>query len=404
LSSNGGETFGKFRESLCRLEQYVREHDYSGYDPYDALNTELFEHLPTKYLKVLVTQFFVYSPVNFRKLVNTQPGKNPKGLGLFLQAYCNMYKANLIDRGEFDAISSYLVQELIRLRSTGYTNYCWGFNFPWQDITRYGPRYLPSIVNTSYIGNAFLDLYEVTQEQRYLDIAESCSRFILNDLNVTETDTGICFSYTPVDHHLVHNANVLGAAFLSRVSSITGQDELLNSANRAFEFTLSHQHDDGSWAYSMNPNTGKERNQIDFHQGFILDALCDFLKCNPPKKPQLEDALLLGAQYYLNCQFDVQGRSKWRMPRKWPIDIHHQAQGAITFCKLFEYTHSLEYLRCAEKISSWTIDNVQDRVGYFHHQRWPYFTNKISYMRWGQAWMMLGLSMLMHTTEAQKQW
>jgi rhamnogalacturonyl hydrolase YesR len=303
-----------------------------------------------------------------------------------------MYKAGLIERRSFDEVSSYLVQELTRLRSPGYMNYCWGFNFPWQDITRYGPRYLPSIVNTSYIGNAFLDLYEVTQEQHYLDIAESCSRFILNDLNVTETDNGICFSYTPVDHHLVHNANVLGAAFLCRVCSVTGRDELLNSANRAFDFTLFHQHDDGSWAYSMNPLTGKERNQIDFHQGFILDALCDYLKYGPPKKPQVKDTLLLGAQYYLNHQFDTQGRSRWRIPRRWPIDIHHQAQGIITFSKLFECTHSLEHLQWAEKIATWTIDNMQDQTGYFYYQQWPHFANKISYMRWGQAWMMLGLA------------
>lgn len=404
MPSTDEKLLEKFRKSLCRLEQYVRECDYSGYDPYDALNTELFEQLPTKYLKVLVTQLFVYSPVNFRNIVHTQPGKNPKGLGLFLQAYCNVYKANLIERDTFDTTSSYLVQELIRLRSPGYTNYCWGFNFPWQDITRYGPRYLPSIVNTSYAGNALLDLYEVTQEQRYLDTAESSSRFILNDLNVTETDAGICFSYTPVDHHLVHNANVLGAAFLSRVYSFTGRDELLNSASQAFEFTLLHQHDDGSWAYSMNPTTGKERNQIDFHQGFVLDALCDFLKCNPPKKSQLEDALLSGAQYYLDHQFDAQGRSRWRLPRRWPIDIHHQAQGIITFCKLFEYTHDLEHLQCAEKIAAWTIDNMQDQTGHFYFQCWPYSANKISYMRWGQAWMMLGLAVLLYIMEVQEQW
>jgi len=382
----------KIKESLCKLEQYIRENTYSGFDPYDALNTDIFIHLPTKYLKIFVTQLFVYSPINFRKLLHTQQGKNPKALGLFLQAYCNLYKANLIEKERFDTISAYLVEELIQLRSPNYANYCWGFNFPWQDITRYGPRYLPSIVNTSYVGNAFLDLYEITKEQNYLNIAESISRFILNDLNIIKIDNGICFSYTPIDKHLVHNANILGAAFISRVYSIIGQEELLNIASMAFDWTLSRQRDDGSWAYSVNRDTGKERNQIDFHQGFILDAFCDFIQYSHMKKSTIEYSLLIGANYYINNQFDLQGRSKWRLPRNWPIDIHHQAQGIITFSKIFGYTGRVEYLWKAKQIALWTIDNMQNKSGYFYYQIWPYFTNKISYMRWGQAWMFLALS------------
>ena len=48
----------------------------------------------------------------------------------------------------------------------------------------------------------------------------------------------------------------------------------------------------------------------------------------------------------------------------------------------------------AEKIAKWTIENMQDEKGYFYYQKWPFLTNKIAYMRWGQAWMMLALSTL----------
>jgi hypothetical protein len=38
---------------------------------------------------------------------------------------------------------------------------------------------------------------------------------------------------------------------------------------------------------------------------------------------------------------------------------------------------------------------MQDKKGYFYYQKFPFFTNKISYMRWGQAWMLLAISSLL---------
>jgi hypothetical protein len=37
---------------------------------------------------------------------------------------------------------------------------------------------------------------------------------------------------------------------------------------------------------------------------------------------------------------------------------------------------------------------MQDKEGYFYYQIYPLIINKIPYMRWGQAWMLLALSTL----------
>ena len=40
-----------------------------------------------------------------------------------------------------------------------------------------------------------------------------------------------------------------------------------------------HQNLDGSWYYSFDPDTGKPKKQIDFHQGYVLETIkriCDF--------------------------------------------------------------------------------------------------------------------------------
>ncbi len=382
--------------SLENLERYVRENNFSGYDPYDALNSKKLLKINNKLLKVLLTQFFVYSPINFRALFNIKPDKNPKAIGLFLSSYCRLYKSGQIKKKDFEDLTSKLVDYLLKNNSKGYSGYCWGFNFNWQDLSRFSKKWLPTIVVTSYVGNSFLDLYEITEKEKYRKIVNSICRFILEDLNITKTEEGICFSYTPIDKHIVHNANCLGAAFLSRVYNVTQEEKLLECSRKAFDFSLSCQKNDGSWDYSIDPITHKGRIQIDFHQGFILNSLVDFINYAGENDEKYRQSLMKGSEFYINQQFEDFGCSKWRLPWRYPVDIHHQAQGIITLSKLYTAVKNEKYLEFAKKIAKWTIENMQDETGYFYHQKWPFFTNKIPYMRWGQAWMMLALSSLLH--------
>ena len=394
----------KIKESLLKLEKYVSNNDYSGIDPYDALNSKKLLKINNKLLRVMITQFFVYSPIDFRSFFNIKPDKNPKAIGLFLSSYCSLYRIGLINKNDFEDITSRLVDYLLKNKSKGYSGYCWGFNFNWQDISRFAKKRLPTIVVTSYVGNSFLDSYEITGEKKYKNIAKSICGFILEDLNITKTEEGVCFSYTPIDEHIVHNANCLGAAFISRVYNITKDKKLLDYSKKAFDFSLSCQKDDGSWPFSMNVLNKKERKQLDFHQGFILESLSNFIKYVKPDDQKYKKALLKGSEFYFNHQFDQEGRSYWRLPFRCPIDIHHQAQGIITGCKLYETFHDKYYLNLSEKIAKWTMTNMQEESGYFHYQKWPFLINKIPYMRWGQAWMMLSLTILLEALKREKRY
>ncbi|EKD59277.1 MAG: hypothetical protein ACD_55C00092G0001 [uncultured bacterium] len=46
----------------------------------------------------------------------------------------------------------------------------------------------------------------------------------------------------------------------------------------------------------------------------------------------------------------------------------------------------------ARSVLTWALDNMWDDNGYFYYQLYPLFKNKISYMRWSQAWMLLALA------------
>ncbi len=380
--------------TLKGLTRYVIREKYSGFDPYDALNSESLSKIPSKYGKIAVTQAFVYSPIDMRDLFKVKRGINPKTLGLALRSYCLLH-----DQKEFKKIPiqdeiSKVVRLLKKCRAKGYSNYCWGFNFPWQDLTRYSEENVPTIVNTSLIGNAFLDLYESKQKKSDLDVAISASKFILEDLNIHESNRGLCFSYTPIDNNIVHNANIMGAGFLARVNQHLQDSDIDGLVRKATKFTLSYQMKDGKWPYSYNPMKKTERLQIDFHQGFILDAMCDLIATSKKKYPY-QKALKRGAQYYMKEQFRPCGASNWRIPRKWPIDIHHQAQGIISMCRLYEIFGEKKYINRAMTISQWTLNNLLDERGFFHYQKWPVVTNKVQYIRWSQAWMMYGLSSLL---------
>ena len=78
---------------------------------------------------------------------------------------------------------------------------------------------------------------------------------------------------------------------------------------------------------------------------------------------QLRQAIEKGLHYYKTVQFFDNGQSLWRIPKIYPVDIHNQAQGIITFSLLKEFNK--EYFAFAGKIVEWTIKNMQDKHGYF---------------------------------------
>jgi hypothetical protein len=60
--------------------------------------------------------------------------------------------------------------------------------------------------------------------------------------------------------------------------------------------------------------------------------------------------------------------------------------------------------KLVDKVLSWSFKNMFDeRKGYFYYNKEKYFTNRIPYMRWTQAWMFLGLSHYQLFSETTKQ-
>ena len=375
------------QQSLQKLTKWVEERDYTGFDIYDGLKiTNSQKILHNKFVNIFITQFFKHNPINLRKLVGIKKTKMPKGVGLFLQGYVLLNKSDEGNLKKAEILKNWLLKNTAK----GYSGICWNFGFNYKFMFD-----MPTVVITAIIAKGLFEYYRLTKCEETKDVLRSICDFILKDLPITETNDGINFCYTPqkeIANICCYNASMLGAEILAKVYSITGEEELIDYAKKAVDFTLAHQHEDGRWNYSIDINTGKERAQVDFHQGYVLESLAEFMKYSKINDDKYEIALKKGLEFYRNEQFFDSGRSKWRLPKVYPVDIHNQAQGIITFSKL-SYVNP-DYYDFAVKIAEWTIKNMQDKTGYFYYQKHKYYTNKIPYMRWAQAWMFLALANL----------
>jgi len=371
-----------------KLSANIEAEGFRGFDPYDALNSPLVKnYFRSKNLNLILTSFFRISPLNFRSFVGIQKKLNPKSLGLILSSYCNLARIGYkIDPKKINLLFKYLVLST----NTNFSGFCWGYPFPWQNKTRYLPRNYPTVVSTVFVGNGLLDYYELTGDKRALEISHNVCNFITKDLKINHFKEGICFSYAPGEDNIVLNASALASAFLARVCNYTNDNSLSDFSTKAMEYIISKQNKSGRWDYSIDKQTGKPRLQTDWHQGFIIDSILVYMENMPNFDTHLLQSLEAGSKYYSNM-FEKDGSSHWRYQTwRYPINVHNQAQGIITFSKLRKSYP--EFGGLASKILNYTIKNLYSNKGYFYYQKGLFTENRIDYMRWSQSWMLLALA------------
>src|SRR5688572_17894446 len=113
----------KIHNSFASLKQFCEDEKFKGYDPYDGLNSRLFQAMPIiprlKFTRLVWIQFFKRSPLNLRKLVGVRKEENPKAMGLFLSSYCQLFKAD--PRQEYADKATYFIDKILKCTSPGYS-------------------------------------------------------------------------------------------------------------------------------------------------------------------------------------------------------------------------------------------------------------------------------------------
>lgn len=375
----------KAQAAFTHLRDYCEKQNYRGWDPFDGLNSRIFNSTfinRSRLARLIWVQLFKRSPLNLRKIAIVNKGVNAQGLALFLSGYANIIHYD--QTGEVERNIKKVIEELLNLKSRGFSGSCWGYNFAWQARAFYQPINSPTIVATSFVGNGLLDAYEVIKDEVFLDQARSACDFILNDLNkFYDKDGDFGFSYSPIDKTPVYNASFLGARLLARVYSLTGEKELYNSALSAVSYCIKGQDKDGSWSYGEKAYHSWKDN---FHTGYNLECLFDVIRyCNAD---HFTSNFQRGMEYYLNNFFLDNGFPKYYSNKIYPADINSSAQLIVTLGRTGQLNNHLEL---ADKVLDWTLKNLYNGQ-YFYYQQKKFYTIKIPYMRWSQAWMFYALS------------
>lgn len=379
-------------QAFNELLHWCRVRDFSGHDPFDALNSRLFQATPFRrstLARLAWTQLNKRSPLNVRPLTQVPAQKNSKGIALFALAAIANYRRLKTPEAEKDARD--LLEELLSLQLSGYSGAAWGYNFDWQSRHFFLPKGTPTVVPTAFAARALMEAFEALNEDGYLETARSTCDFIRKDLNRTaESDSEVCFSYSPLDHTRVFNASLLAAETLAIVGSTTGDVDLSDLAVRAARFVARKQQSNGSWVYGTD---SKQAWVDNFHTAYVLRSLAAITQCSTAADEEFRPALLSGFKFWRDSFFLADGWPKYYHDTLYPADAHAAATAIVTLVDLQEL--DLEALSLAEKIAAWTIQNLRDRTGFFYYQRRRFHTVHTPFMRWTQGWMLYALARLL---------
>jgi hypothetical protein len=377
-----------FQTAYDELFSWCRTRDFAGHDPFDALNSRLFQATPlaqSRNARFVWTQLVKRSPVDVRPVVRVPAERNAKGVALFALALLANYRRVKTEEARQQARA--MLAALLSMKIDGYSGAAWGYNFDWQSRNFFAPRELPTIVATAFAARALVegDLHEE---------ARSVCEFIKKDLpRSVDNETEVCFSYAPNSNTRVFNASLLAAEVLAS----TGEPELLDLAERATRYVVNNQRPDGSWYYGADPKQSRIDN---FHTAYILFSL-QRITNSTSFAPQFQSALERGYEYWKNNFFLADGWPKYYHDQPYPADAHAAASAIVTFLECRGLDR--DALTMAQKVATWTIQHLRDRRGFFYYQRRRFYTIRKPYMRWTEAWMLYALSRLLEEQQCQSQ-
>jgi rhamnogalacturonyl hydrolase YesR len=167
---------------------------------------------------------------------------------------------------------------------------------------------------------------------------------------------------------------------------------------KAVNFTLEAQNEDGSFFYNdltdgavyNIPESSLKR--IDhYHTGFVLRSLYSIYTTINEKR--VYNALSLAYNFYRDNLFEDMKIPKWTPDNVYPVNIHSCAEAILCMSTLSDlFPDALEY---AQNVFLWTRKKMQDKNGHFYYSKDKHRTNRMPYIRWGQAWMMRAMASLL---------
>lgn len=372
--------------SARALYDWLKEQDFSGHDPHDLLESPFLPSIvkQTSLSRLTFLQAGRRSPLNLHALFKVPRAFNPKGGGLIVQGLLKA-KQGIAQNWEADVTT--LETRLLKTAVKTAHGVGWGYPFAWQSRTHYLPKHTPTIVTTSFVGQALIDCYQHSPSDEIRLLLTQIADYILHDVSQTRRQEGIAFGYAENDPQIVFNASLLGAAYLARTGALLGEVPYLDVARSAAQFVAQHQNENGSWYYGLEPS---QKWMDSFHTGYVLLSLKEIV--SSLVTDEFSEAIQNGYHFYRSVFFTDEGLPTYFPHEQYPVDTHSAAHAILTSIEFGDVAR-------ARKIAEWMCKHMQDNRGYFYYQKHRNYVNKVPYIRWSNAWMFLALATLMATEE-----
>jgi rhamnogalacturonyl hydrolase YesR len=395
-----------------RVVAEIERVGYTSHDPYDLLGSGPIVWLrqrkssalsavtskePTpkqKIIRAMIAPIYqsTYTMALYRLIFGVKPVQHPKTMGLMLQGYLALYRATG-ERGYVERAHMCAQWLMANSDQLDFGHYCWGLPWMWpsdDQIPRFGPQSTISAVN----GLGFVELFEATGEERYLEVARSVCDFYLEHLNIDRVaPEKWAFSYTPYDKTHIVNVNFHCAALFARVWQKTQDQRYLDTLLKICNFSIAEQRPDGAWHYSAAVD-GFVNAVDNTHTGDNLEYLTIIRRALGERFPY-EEAYRKGIDYYLERFMSADGMPYYTDTEIYPVESHPACQMLITLAWLADIDNRA--MPMAHRLVDWITANMmngkKDRMFYRIYDSGR--VDRSYSISWGDAWLVKGLGLLL---------
>jgi hypothetical protein len=361
---------------IARIRAWGEERDWRGFDPYDALNSP-FERLLTfgrPLGRRVLTQAVKRSPLNLRHALRIEPTWNAKALALVASGYARLWASDSRDERARDQARRWLAW-LVEHHAGAGPDLAWGYPFNVQTRFFGYERDTPNTIATSFVIQGLVDGHELLGEESWGEAAVAASEFLTAEMLVQDR-AHTYFRYLPGESELVHNANLLACAAVTRTAQVVQGKPAEETIQKALRSSLTAQRRDGSWPYAE----GSGGEWVDnFHTGYVLESLAILAR----SLPHLGEPLARGVAYWERELFLEDGTPKYFPKSAYPLDAHCYATAIDTWLALKDI-HPNAVVN-AERTARLLLERMLDPAGYVHFQRTRFWTNKVPFVRWSTA-------------------
>src|SRR5580698_3964723 len=303
----------KVQAAVLRFVEWLDRYGETSYDHQSFFASDLGRSAKALYYKKPLLGKFAVAPMIFSEAffpsarqLFWKPQRFPIADAHYAMGFA--FLSQTLGDEQYYRRAVHFLEVLKETRSADYEHYCWGYPFHWE--TRGGTMRAgtPLITSAPYMYEAFMQIYQIDGDRKWLDIMQSIAEHVLHDYDdiITSNDASSC-SYKPKDIGScgVINASAYRAFLLTRATVDFSEEKYRQVAMRNLAFVIESQNADGSWYYSMDG----ERDFVDhFHTCFVLKALAKIEALTGNK--ECTKAIERGVDYYVNNLFDDEGLPK----------------------------------------------------------------------------------------------